>query len=141
METISSLTSFEIPTVFACRPAGKKCGNFKPGWWLSWFHPLNLEQVIFRLSSLSKVEVHNHLWQPKLNLVNNDSKTIFSQETILHSTTSLDCEEKPDGKHKKNTYVPIVCNSLCYHPIDIAHFISILQFWSIQKPCSSARTK
>jgi len=31
MEPASSSTSFEIPAVFACRLAGKKCGNFKTG--------------------------------------------------------------------------------------------------------------
>ena len=31
MEPALSSTSFEIPAVFACRLAGKKCGNFKTG--------------------------------------------------------------------------------------------------------------
>ena len=42
MEPASSSTSFEIPAVFACRLAGKKCGNFKTGWWWSWYHPFKL---------------------------------------------------------------------------------------------------
>ena len=50
MEPASSLTSFEIPAVFACKLAGKKCGNFKTGWWLDWFHPLNYEHNIFKCS-------------------------------------------------------------------------------------------
>jgi len=48
--------------------------------------------------------------QLKVNLVNNDSKTIFSQETFLHSTTSFDCEEKPDGYY---TFIEEDC--LVYH--------------------------
>jgi len=31
MEPASSSTIFENPAVFACRLAGKKCGNFKNG--------------------------------------------------------------------------------------------------------------
>ena len=47
MEPASSSTSCEISTVFACRLEGKKCGNLKTGWWLSWFYPLNLEKSHF----------------------------------------------------------------------------------------------
>jgi len=31
MKPALSSTSFEIPAVFACKLAGKKCGNFKTG--------------------------------------------------------------------------------------------------------------
>ena len=41
MEPAWSPTSFEIPTLFSCWPAGKNSGNFKTGQWWSWFYPLN----------------------------------------------------------------------------------------------------
>ena len=81
MEPALSSTSFEIPAVFASRLVGKKCGNFKTGWWLSRFHPLNYKQVIFTANSIhlkypfaillktfvsSLLNIKSNFWRTKL---------------------------------------------------------------------------